>query len=329
MWALLLGLAGRRRSGKPAAVRRHGLSLRLEALEDRLTPSTTADLLGAAGSAGLIIKPPPYTPFVVSGNTLNVYGTAGNDSFGFTAGASGSKVTLNGASFDVNPAQVRNVNFYGDGGTDTANLTDNVNVTNPVLNPHSASLIGPNYAVKVNDATFINAFGRPGGSASFNDSAGNDTFAASKTSASMYDSGLTYINTATGFSGYAGYAGHGGTDLAIFYDSPGNDSYSAGLNYASMTDSGHTYSNTAVNFARTHAYSSAGGTDTAYLYDNHGGSFVGNGADAHLFGYQFDNTATGFADVEAYSSAVADLYQIDGPLSYTLHLNGGWEPVNG
>jgi hypothetical protein len=279
------------------------------------------------GTGGTLGAYPPYTPFVASGNNLYVYGTSGNDSFDFTAGATGSKVTLNGASYNVNPALIHNVYFYGEGGSDRANLTDTVNLANAVLSPHSASLIGPNYAVKVNNATFINAFGRSGDSASFNDSAGNDTFAVGKYSASMYDSGLSYINTATGFSSNAGYAGHGGTDVALLYDSPGNDTYSAGLNYASMSDSGHTYANTAINFARTHGYSSQGGTDTAYLYDNYGGAFVGNGADAHLFGYQFDNTATGFADVEAYSSSFSDLYQIDGTLNYTLHLNGSWDQV--
>jgi hypothetical protein len=324
MLAFVRDLLGRR-SVKSAA-RRPGPSLRLEVLECRMTPTT---LTGPISTVGDTVYRLPYNPFVVSGNNLYVYGTSGNDSFDFTAGASGSKATLNGPSYTINPALIHNIYFYGEGGTDTADLTDTVNVANAVLSPRSASLIGPNYAVKVNDATYINAFGRSGASASFNDSAGNDTFYAGKYSAGMYDSGLTYLNTATGFTSNAGYAGHGGTDLAVFYDSPGNDTYSAGASYASMTDSGRTYSNAAVGFARTHAYSSQGGADTAYLYDNHGGSFVGNGADAHLFGYQFDNTATGFADVEAYSSAVADLYQIDGPLNYTLHLNGGWEPISG
>ena len=62
----------------------------------------------------------------VSGNTLNVYGTSGNDSFSFSHGTSINTVTLNGATYVVNPALIHNINFYGGGGSDTATLTDQI-----------------------------------------------------------------------------------------------------------------------------------------------------------------------------------------------------------
>jgi hypothetical protein len=329
MFTFLRNLLGRpERSGKSAAARRRqGTTLQLEALEDRLTPSSYAASLGYT-SGGAVASWGFSNPFVVSGNSLYVYGTSGNDSFDFTAGTSSNTVTLNGTSFTVNPAQIHNIYFYGQGGTDKAMLTDRVGQANAVFNPHSASMSGSNYYVSVNNTTYNYAFGRIGDTASFYDSPGSDIFVAGQNSGAMYDSGITYLNSATGFTYNNGYSFQGGTDTARFYDSAGNDIYITGKNYARMFDGG-TYYNNATGFAITHAYSSQGGTDTAFLHDTDargsyaGGVFVGNQSDANLFGGGYDNTATGFSDVEAYSTAYDyyTLYNID----YTLHFHGNWE----
>ena len=163
MFAFVRNLLGRTQaSSKSAAKRRPGISLQLEALEDRLTPSTVTVPGGAPILGGGVGIQKIYQPFVVSGNTLNVNGTSGNDSFDFTAGASGNKVTLNGASFNVNPSQIHNINFYGNGGTDHATLTDTLNLANATFHPHFATLSGSNYSVSLNNTTSVFAFGRSG-----------------------------------------------------------------------------------------------------------------------------------------------------------------------
>jgi hypothetical protein len=305
--------------------------LRLEALEDRLTPSSHVIGGGNVAPGGTYTTGNLYTPFYVSGSTLFVYGTSGNDSFDFTAGGTSNTVTLNGASYTIDPSQIHKVYFYGEGGTDRATLTDTLNKASANFYPHFATLSGLNYYVAVNHTAYKFAFGKSGDTASFHDSPGNDIFYAGKGSAGMYDSGLTYLNSATGFSINNGYSAHGGTDTARFYDSPGDDTYFAGQGYAGMFDSADTYSNYAKGFAITHGYSSQGGSDTAHLFDSNaagtsiGGTFFGNGADARLIGYHYDNTATGFGDVEAYASTFNDFYYFDGAITYILHMHGFWE----
>jgi hypothetical protein len=332
MFKFLREMLNRRGSGA-AARSRLGGSLRLEALEDRLTPSTTSAAAGHLANGGVgTIGHIYYHPFVVSGNNLFVYGTPGNDSFNFTAGTSTNTVTLNGASVTVNPSQIRNIYFYGKGGTDTATLTDNLHTSSAAFWPHFVNLGGPNYFVSAGQTTFNDVFGTGGGSASFFDSAGNDTFYSGGRSAGMYDSGNTYLNSATGFSHNYGYS-RGGTDTAQFFDTAGNDVYTAGQGYAGMHDSGNTYSNYATGFAVTHGYSSRGGTDTAYLSDadasgilrSPGGSLIANVSDATLLGDHYNNTATGFSDVEAISHGIDDLYYYEGLPTYRLDLIGNWD----
>jgi hypothetical protein len=345
MLAFLLDLLGRSpRSGKSTPRRR--VALQLEALEDRFTPSTFSVLNGVVANGTLSIYQ-PYSPFQVSGNNLYVYGTSGNDSFAFTAGSSSNTVTFNGVSYSVDPSQIHNIYFYGGSGTSTATLTDTLNPADATFAPHTATLDGSNYTVRVSNTTYNYAFGSSGDTASFYDSPGNDTFSASGTSANMFDSGLTYINYASGFTTNNAYSQYGGKDTAKFYDTPGDDIYTAGDGYASMSDRLGSYSNSTKGFAVTYAYSSQGGTDTAILYDypsaNNdgygaiGGDFYGIGKTASFAvggSHPFNNTAIGFSDVEAYSSyskgdpaidfANAESYSIH----YTLTLHGYWD-LNG
>ncbi len=336
MFAFLRNLMGSSKSStKPAPARkRPSTRLQLEDLEDRLALSTIAPSVGSATSIGVVGNvsnvPPKNSPFQVSGNNLYVYGTSGNDNFSFTAGATSNTVTLNGSNYNVNPSQIHNIYFYGQGGSDRTILTDTLFKANATLSPHSATLSGPDYFVSVNNVLSNIIDGRSGDTASFYDSPGNDTFSVSGVSASMYDSGMTYLNYTSGFSFNNGYSTQGGKDIALFYDTPGNDTYYAGNGYAGMFNSTNTYSNYATGFAFTHGYSSAGGTDTAYLYDTYangtsaGGAFIGSGSDAELFGVGYSNTASNFHDVEAYST-FDDFYTLYGTPAYTLHMHGTWE----
>jgi hypothetical protein len=330
MFTFLRNLLGRPRgSGKSAAKRRSAMSLQLEKLEDRLTPTTSILPGGGVVDPGKFI----YQPFVVSGTSLYVNGTSGNDQFSFTAGASSETVTLNGQSYTVNPSQIHTIYFNGNGGSDTASLTDHVNRATAALSPHSATLGSQNYSVITSNTMYNYLYGSTGDTANLFDSAGNDTFFAGGNQAGMYDSGLTYLNVATGFTYNNGYSSHGGTDNAQFYDTPGNDVFVGMATSASMTNTANTYKNTANGFASTHASSSQGGVDTAFLYDNYGGSLMVNGSDATLIsktnsGSSYSNTATGFRVVNAYSSGNDDGMWENTPATYTLNLHGWWS-ING
>src|SRR5262249_54207904 len=162
-----------------------------------LTPSTIGATTGMAviNTGGGTIGN-PYSPFQVVGTSLHVTGTTGNDQFSFTAGTSTDAVTLNGLNYTVNPALIKSIYFNGNGGSDTANLTDQVNPATAALSPRSATLGSQNYSVITSNTQYNYVYGRAGDTANFFDSAGNDTFAAGKNSANMFDKAFTYLNVA-------------------------------------------------------------------------------------------------------------------------------------
>jgi hypothetical protein len=324
MFSFIRNLFGPGSGKRTATPRPRSAVLQVESLEDRVTPTT----VGTGG--GGVINPVPYTPFKVVGTSLYVTGTSGDDRFTFTAGSTANTVNVNGYTYTAKLSAIHTIYFNGNGGNDEASLTDTVNRCTAALSPHSATLGSQGYSVITSNVQDNFLYGRAGDTANFFDSAGNDTFAAGKFSADMFDAALTYLNYAGSFTANNGYSTHGGHDQAFFYDSAGNDIFIGKAGFASMTDTGNTYSNTATGFGFTHAYSSSGGVDTAYLYDNFGGTLVINGSDATLIsatnsGVPYSNMATGFKDVEAYSSALSDSTELDAVASYTLHLHGFWD----
>src|SRR5262245_782586 len=106
MFAKLLEKLGLNRSSSRtvAATRHKAQGFQLEALEDRLALSA----------------------FQVVGDTLVATGTAGADTFTFTAGTTTHRATVNGEGFNINPAVIHKVVFNGQGGWDSAYLSGNV-----------------------------------------------------------------------------------------------------------------------------------------------------------------------------------------------------------
>jgi hypothetical protein len=337
MFTYLRNLLGQeRRSSRPAAASRpRSVSIRLEALEDRMTPS------GTAATAGYIIVRNLYNPFQVQGNTLSVTPMAGstNNLFKFTEGSGSSTVTLNGASYTFTPAQIQKVIFNGAGGTDQAQLTDTLDPASASIAPHSATLTCKSCTVTTNNMYSNCAFGRAGDGANFSDSPGNDTFTASKGLAWMWDYGTTYVNMASGFSWNYAYSTHGGQDTAVFNATSANDYFEAYPSSGNMMDIHQTYRNFADGFSTVRGNSSFGGK--AYLWDatgtnGHGGSnLTANGSTATLWGRNTNNspystTVSGFGFVEVYSSGnnfTPDTATVGDNVS-ELHLWGWWD-VNG
>jgi hypothetical protein len=341
MFTYLRNLLGQKRgASKPrAASRIRSVSLRLEALEDRLTPSSVAATPALALSApgiGIIYH---YNPFQVSGNTLSVTPITGNNLFKFTEGSGSSTVSLNGASYTFTPAQIKTVIFNGAGGSDQAELTDTVDPAKASISPHAATLTCQNCTVTTNNMYSNSVFGRTGDGATFSDSPGNDTFTASKGLAWMWDSGSTYVNMAKGFSWNYAYSTHGGQDTAVFNATSANDIFEAYPSSAVMMDTGQTYRNDAEGFSTIQGNSSFGGK--AYLWDVTGTQSIGgsnltaNGSTVTLWGRNFNGaaystTASGFGFVEVYSSGnnlTPDVATVNDNVT-DLHLWGWWD-VNG
>lgn len=220
-------------------------SLRLETLEDRMTPAT----------------------FVLQGDTLLVTGTEGADSFKFTAGTTSHTATMNGESYTIDPSQISTIVVDGLGGTDSSELNAGEGADTLVLDPTGGVLIGSNYLVSLTSFEENTANGQSDDYAILNDSVGNDTFVGSPTQAALYGGG--FINVANGFGSVDGVAGNGGSDLAILNDSVGNDTFTSVAGYASMQNSVNSYFLSASSFAEVQAIATTG-DDIAYFFDSAG-----------------------------------------------------------
>jgi hypothetical protein len=335
MFTYLKKLLGQKRgSSKPAAASRsRSVSPRLEALEDRMTPSGFA----SAANHGLYVIY-HYNPFQVTGSTLSVNPITSNNLFKFTEGSGSDTVSLNGVNYTFTPAQIQKVIMNGTGGSDQADLYDLVDSASATLSPHAATLTGQNCTVTTNNMYSNCLFGRAGEGATFYDSPGNDTFTASKGLAWMWDSGWTYISRAGGFSWNYAYSTHGGQDTAVFNSTSANDYFEAYPNSAVMMDVGQTYRNDAEGFAMNQANSSFGGR--AYLYDapNGGNNLTANGSTVTLFGRTanhtaYSNTVSGFSFVLAHSSYGGPTGDVDtatiGDNVSCLQLWGWWDVNEG
>ena len=58
-----------------------------------------------------------------SGSTVNVTGTAADDTLTFIAGSTKRRVSINGATYDFNKADVATINLEGGAGNDTITMT--------------------------------------------------------------------------------------------------------------------------------------------------------------------------------------------------------------
>ena len=103
------------------------------------------------------------------------------------------------------------------------------------------------------------------------DSAGNDTFTATPTYATLVGTG--FYNYAGSFDKVYGYATAGGIDTAKLYDSAGNDTFTGYSTYATLVGTG--FYNYAGSFDKVYAYATAGGTaDKAILNEVHAANAV-------------------------------------------------------
>jgi hypothetical protein len=284
---------------------------RLAAFRLVLSPTGITDAAGhplAAGATLSFTEADPVLASGLSGQTLTVTGTSGNDTFSFTAGKV-EQVSLNGVSYTIDSSVVTAIAFVGNGGHDSVTLSAGSGAT-ATLTPTGGELQGTGYTVSVSGVSTIVALGGAGDIAYLYGSAGNDTCSATPTLAFLAGTGFT--EQASGFAVTAAIS-MGGHDTAYLYDSPGNDTFVANPSYAALTGTG--FDNQVFGFAVVDGIASAGGNDTAFLYGSAGhDTFSGTPAASYFVGSGFQLQATGFRTVNAISnSATATAYLYDGP----------------
>jgi subtilisin family serine protease len=230
-----------------------------------------------------------------AGNTLYINGTAGADTFSFTAGTT-HRLTLNGVDYTFGWQSIRQFNFYGIGAGDTATLNGTAIADQGSMGLGAVSLWTSWYEANATGfaTTTLNS-GGGGDLVRLYDSVGDDTFVANPTSAILTGGG--YTNVANGFARAEGIASRG-NDQATLFDSAGNDTFIATSSYGALVGSG--YFNAAFGFDRTRAESSSGGTDNATMFDSAGNDVFSSTPTSAVFtGAGWSNTASGFDSVLA------------------------------
>jgi hypothetical protein len=304
------------------------------------TLQATDGSLTAATSVSFVISP----PFSLVGTTLTVVGSEGNDTLAFVAGASTCRATINGVSQTYANSAVMQVNFLGNGGSDTITITGGTSAETAKLYPLHGTFTGGPQSVTLTSVENITINGGAGDKAYLYDSAGDDTLTGNPTYGRL--SGTGFSNTVKNFPTVYAYATAGGTDTANLYDSAGNDTFAATPTAASMT--GSNYYNWVKGFDKVYGYATAGGAnDVANLYDSAGDdTFAASPTQASMTGAGFYTQAQGFDKTCGYFTAggandVARLYDSAGndtltaksatpnPSWATLTGTNYWNHVNG
>ena len=232
----------------------------------------------------------------ITGTTVQVAGTAGNDVFSFTAGST-HRVSVNGVSYDFAANSITGVNFTGGAGNDAITMTGTSANEAAYFRVGDVTFQGSGFSARalgVENVT-INSGGGNDERAHFYDSAGNDTFVARVADATL--SGTGYVHRATGFARAIAYASAGGSDTAYFYDSAGIDKFIANAAAQVSYMQGVGYYNVASGFGTSYAYSSGHTLDRAYFLDSTGNDLYvasGDGDYAYMQGAGYYHHARGF-----------------------------------
>ncbi len=232
----------------------------------------------------------------VNGDVVDVYGTAGNDTFTFAAGAV-HQVSVNGVAYQFNGATTRTINLHGQGGSDQATLTGTAEREVATMLAGSADFEGTTWLVSTDSIETATFNGGGGGDwARFYDSAGDDVLTAQMNGATL--TGAGFSNTANGFDRVYAHATSGGNDRANLYDSSGSDRFDARPDYSILR--GDQFYHYAEGFESVFAYASGGG-DEARLYDSAGNEIVvSNPGQSSMSGVGFYNNAQGFGETKVY-----------------------------
>ncbi len=269
----------------------------------------------------------------VTGTTVNVTGTAGDDTFAFTAGST-HQVVVNGVTHSFAAIAVTNIALSGGSGTDTMVVTGTSGNETAIVHSASTTLLGVGFQVVATGLENSTVHGGGGiDTAYIYDSSGADLYEAFSDHVTM--SGIGFLNSAYDFDQTYAYASFGGVDRANMYDSAGNDLYRAYADRAVMSGTG--FLNNATGFESTYGFS-ASGNDVAFFFDSVGNDRFDAGpvtSSMQAIGGSFYNQADGFGTVYAYASlgndeayltdgATDDRYYAKSTSAFMLSTNGAY-----
>ena len=226
-----------------------------------------------------------------------------------------------GGSFSSQADGFRFVNAYSGGGNDSARLDDSAGTDTFVATPAygvmyaSAGDNNPAYANRAIGFAVVSAYSANGGgdSARLYDSAGDDLFTATPTSAELKNNPATNNNdydiTASTFRYVQAFSTAGGTDKATLTGTSGGDSFESHPSYAYLTNSSASqpFYNRADYFAQVVATEGTGNTAIAKLYDSPGeDTFQASPTVATLSGTGFSDQVQNFRYAYAYATTGGD-----------------------
>ncbi len=261
----------------------------------------------------------------VSGTTVNVTGTSGNDTFEFTAGST-HRLTVNGITHDFSSIAVSGFSINGANGTDSITITGTSGNESATLRVGNAIVVGTGYYVATVNTEYATVNGGGGSDlAILYDSVGNDTYTATATSGTM--SGTGFQNIVSMFSKTFAHS-TAGTDAALLYDGTTNDYFYSQPQYGILYGSNNNFYNYAGGFDSLQAFATNGGDDRAFLYDSSGNDiFTATPEYGNLRGAnnEFNVQANGFDYLSAYATSggndVASLYDSVGNDLFIGHSN--------
>jgi hypothetical protein len=146
----------------------------------------------------------------LDGSTVRVNGTAGDDHFEFN-GSSPNRFSINGVTYELNPANVSSLVFTGGGGHDTATLTGSSADDVATVAVGIGSLVSAMYNVQVDDVESLTVDGAGGNDrATLHDSALADSLQASGHAVTVSNS--LAASTLRNFETVNASSTHGGGD---------------------------------------------------------------------------------------------------------------------
>ena len=236
----------------------------------------------------------------INGTTVNVAGTAGDDSFTFEAGNT-HQVSVNGVDYSFAAISINAIDFDGGSGYDEITMIGTAGDETATLRVGSATFAGNGFTTTALGIENVSVEGNGGYDvAHLYDSAADDQFHGQ--AYYSYLQGDGYLTQATGFARVEANAIHGGNDLAFFYDSATDDEFHGKAEYSYMRSDG--FLNLARGFDRVEANATQGGFDQAFFYDTAGDDqFYGRTEYSYMRSGGIVTLARGFDRSEAYATA--------------------------
>ena len=205
-----------------------------------------------------------------SGSTLNIFGTSGDDLFGWTIDNGSHFVTFNGAEFEYSTATYDTVQFFGSGGEDSLDMLATEADETATVNRGFMTITDGTYTINATNFEDIDLDMGTGENdvANMNDGSADDDMFAHPTFGRLV--GDTYNHFVANADRLNVTATAGGNDRAFMFDGPTDDRYIGRPDFSIFRGNNFEFFTQMEGFERNFAYSENGGEDYAFFYDSAG-----------------------------------------------------------